>query len=206
MKVLLINGSPHREGCTYTALKEIQDTLRDSGIDSEIFWIGQKPIHGCVACGGCSVKGACVIDDGVNRVHERLGEFGGIVIGSPVYFGGITGQLKCFLDRLFYSAGDALCGKAAAAVVSCRRGGASMAFQSLNMFFGLSNMNMIGSQYWNQVHGLTPEEVKEDREGMQTMRTLAKNMAWQMKNTAAGAKAGIMPPVYEDRENTNFIR
>ena len=205
MKVLLINGSPHQKGCTFTALEEVENTLRAGGVDTEMIWVGTKAIPGCLGCGKCGNAGPCVFNDMVNQIQERLSEFDGIVIGSPVYYGGISGQLKCFLDRLFQSSLYEFSGKLAAAVVSCRRGGASMAFQSLNMYFTISNMTVVGSQYWNQVHGFTPEDVRKDEEGLQTMRTLAQNMAWLLKNKNAGKEQGIPVPVYEARISTNFI-
>lgn len=206
MKVLLINGSPHQKGCTFTALEEVENTLRANGVDTEMLWIGTKAIPGCLGCGKCGNAGPCVFNDMVNQIQERLPEFDGIVIGSPVHYGGISGQLKCFLDRLYQSSLYDFSGKLGAAVVSCRRGGASMAFQSLNMYFTISNMTVVGSQYWNQVHGFTPEDVRQDREGMQTMRTLGLNMAWQLKNIEAGKAAGVKAPQYEERQWTHFIR
>lgn len=206
MKVLLFNGSPHKRRCTYTALKEVSDTLNSLGVETELVWIGTKPVAGCIACGKCSDAGLCVFDDQVNEIHKRLNEFQGLVIGSPVYYGGPSGQVKSFLDRLFYSSSSEWKGKLGAAVVSCRRGGASMAFQSLNMYFTISNMQVVGSQYWNQVHGFTPEDVKKDEEGLQTMRVLGQNMAWQLKNMEAGKEAGNTFPVHEERLWTHFIR
>lgn len=206
MKVLLINGSPHKKGCTFTALEEVENQLKANGIDTETLWIGTGAIPGCLGCGKCGNAGMCVFDDMVNQIHERLEEFDGIVVGSPVYYGGISGQVKCFLDRLFQSALYEFGGKLGAAVVSCRRGGASMAFQSLNMYFTISNMTVVGSQYWNQVHGFTPDDVRQDAEGLQTMRTLGQNMAWQLKCLKAGSAAGVDRPVYEERVWRHFIR
>lgn len=205
MKVLLINGSPHKEGCTYTALKEVADTLNANDIETEIFWIGTKPIAGCIDCGNCRKNGKCVFDDAVNELHERFSEFQGIVVGSPVYYAGPSGQVQAFLDRLFYSSGGALEGKYGAAVVSCRRGGASAAFDRLNKYFTISNMPVVSSQYWNQVHGFTPDDVRKDEEGLQTMRTLGRNMAWLLKNHEAGIKCGVAAPEREAHLMTNFI-
>ena len=205
MKVLLINGSPNEHGCTYTALKEIADTLQTEGVDSEIVYLGKKPIAGCIACGHCRTDGKCVFDDQVNRILARLDEFDGLIVGAPVYYGGPSGQITAFLDRLFY-AGSGFAGKPGAAVVSCRRGGASAAFDRLNKYFTISRMPIVSSQYWNQVHGNTPEEVAEDGEGLQTMRTLAREMAWLLKCIEAGKKAGIGRPQEEARIRTNFIR
>lgn len=206
MKVLLINGSPHKQGCTYTALKEVADTLEAQGIETEFAWVGAKPVAGCVACRSCSTTGRCFQnDDAVNGIIARLDEIDGIVVGSPVYYSGPSGQVHAFLDRLFY-AGSGFAGKVGAAVVSCRRGGASATFDVLNKYFSISNMPIAASQYWNQVHGNTPDEVRRDEEGMQTMRTLGLNIAWMLKCIEAGRKAGIELPSYEAKINTNFIR
>lgn len=204
MKVLLINGSPHERGCTYTALKEIADTLEKEGIGAEIYQLGKKPVSGCIACGNCGRTGKCVYDD-VNLLNARMAEFDGIIVGAPVYYGGPCGQLTAFLDRLFYSGGN-FAGKVGAAVVSCRRGGASAAFDRLNKYFTISRMPIVSSQYWNQVHGNTPEEVLKDEEGLQTMRTLARETAWMLKCIAAGREAGVQRPEEERRIRTNFIR
>lgn len=204
-KVLLINGSPHEHGCTYTALKEMADTFEKCGVEHEILYLGRAPVAGCIACGGCRDTGKCVFADKVNEVLEKIGEYDGIVVGSPVYYAGPAGQLCAFLDRLFYASRGRMEGKLAASVVSCRRGGASAAFDRLNKYFGISNMHVVGSQYWNQVHGYTPEDVRQDKEGLQTMRTLAQNMAWLLKNIEAGSAAGIPAPAYEERVVTNFI-
>ncbi len=205
-KVLLINGSPNEHGCTYTALKEIADTLAKNDVESEILYLGKKPIAGCIACGKCAGIGRCVFDDKVNAVLEKLDEYAGIVVGSPVYYAGPTGQLCAFLDRLFYCSENRMAGKLAASVVSCRRGGASAAFDRLNKYFGISNMHIVGSQYWNQVHGFTPEDVRKDEEGLQTMRTLAQNMAWLLKNVQAGQQQNVSFPEYEERMRTHFIK
>lgn len=205
MKVLLINGSPNEKGCTYTALTEVGKTLQKHGIDTEILYLGKKPIAGCIACGKCHETGKCVFDDAVNEVAAKLDEYDGIIVGSPVYYAGPSGQLTAFLDRLFYPNEAKMAGKLAAAVVSCRRGGASAAFDRLNKYFLISNMHVVGSQYWNQVHGFTPEDVRKDKEGLQTMRTLGENMAWLLKCIEAGRKAGVPFPVYEPRMRTHFI-
>lgn len=204
-KILLINGSPNEKGCTYTALCEIADTLAKNDVESEILYLGKKPVAGCIACGKCFQTGRCVFDDKVNEVLEKLDEYDGIVVGSPVYYAGPTGQLCAFLDRLFFCSERRMAGKLGAAVVSCRRGGASAAFDRLNKYFTICNMTVVGSQYWNQVHGFTPEDVRKDEEGLQTMRTLAQNIAWLLKNRDAGKAQGIFAPVYEARINTNFI-
>ena len=205
-KILLINGSPHEKGCTYTALSEIADTLAQNDVESEILYLGTKPVAGCIACGKCFQTGRCVFDDKVNEVLEKLDEYDGIVVGSPVYYAGPTGQLCAFLDRLFFCSERRMAGKLGAAVVSCRRGGASAAFDRLNKYFTICNMTVVGSQYWNQVHGFTPEDVRKDEEGLQTMRTLAQNMAWLLKNRDAGKTQDIAFPQYETRLTTNFIK
>ena len=205
MKVLLINGSPHKEGCTFTALNEIAKTLETNGVDSEIFHIGVKPIANCIACRKCRETGKCVFDD-VNKLGARLGEFDAVVLGSPVYFSGPSGQLCSFCDRLFFSHGSKMAGKLAAAVVSCRRGGATASFDRLNKYFTITNMQVVGSQYWNMVHGFTPEDVRKDVEGLQTMRTLAQNMAWLLKCIELGKKNGINKPQYEPVTFTHFIQ
>ena len=206
MKVLLINGSPNKEGCTFTALTEAANALNKEGIDTEIFWIGKKAIQGCIACFKCNELGHCVFNDSVRELASRLDEFDGIIIGSPVYYAGPNGSLCAFLDRLFFSAGDKLQGKLSACVVSCRRGGASAAFDRLNKYFTINNMPVVPSQYWNQVHGFTPDDVRKDLEGMQTMRTLGRNMAYMLKCIDAGKKAGIPEPEKEELVFTNFIR
>ena len=205
-KILLINGSPNEKGCTYTALCEIADTLAKNDVESEILYLGKKPVAGCIACGKCFQTGRCVFDDKVNEVLEKLDEYDGIVVGSPVYYAGPTGQLCAFLDRLFFCSERRMAGKLGAAVVSCRRGGASAAFDRLNKYFTICNMTVVGSQYWNQVHGFTPEDVRKDEEGLQTMRTLAQNMAWLLKNRDAGKTQDIAFPQYETRLTTNFIK
>lgn len=186
MKVLLINGSPNEHGCTYTALSETAETLQKHGIDTEILYLGKKPVAGCIACGKCRETGKCVFDDKVNEVIDKLDSIDAIVVGSPVYYAGPSGQLTAFLDRLFYSGGGRMAGKLGASVVSCRRGGASAAFDRLNKYFTISSMPVVSSQYWNQVHGFTPEDVRKDGEGLQTMRTLGENMAWLLKCIEAG--------------------
>jgi multimeric flavodoxin WrbA len=208
MKVLLINGSPRAKGCTYTALCEISKELEKENIETEIFHVGNKPIRGCTACGGCSKynSGKCVFDDDtVNIALEKAKGVDGFIFGSPVHYAGASGQITSFLDRFFY-AGDGFQYKPGAAIVSCRRGGSTAAFDQLNKYFTISNMPIVSSQYWNMVHGNTPEEVKQDLEGMQTMRTLGKNMAWLLKSIQAGREAGVKLPEKEPRAVTNFIR
>lgn len=206
MKVLLINGSPNEVGCTFTALNEVAETLHKNDVETELIQIGKKPVAGCIACGKCRTAGVCVFEDQVNEILARADEFDGIVVGSPVYYSGPSGQICAFLDRLFYSSGGRLAGKVGAAVVSCRRGGATAAFDRLNKYFSISNMPIATSQYWNQIHGNTAEEAKQDLEGLQTMRTLAQNIAWMIKLRKAGEAAGIPMPEYEKKVGTNFIR
>ncbi|MEY8353472.1 flavodoxin family protein [Lachnospiraceae bacterium 54-53] len=206
MRTLLINGSPNEHGCTYTALSEVGETLHGHGIETEMLYLGKKPIAGCIACGHCMETGKCVFQDQVNETLEKLDGYDAVVIGSPVYYAGPSGQLTAFLDRLFYCSKSRMAGKLGASVVSCRRGGASAAFDRLNKYFTISNMPVVSSQYWNQVHGFTPEDVRKDEEGLQTMRTLGENMAWLLKSIEAGRKAGIAAPQYEQRVATHFIR
>lgn len=177
MKVLLINGSPHKEGCTFTALSEVAEALNRRSIATEIFHIGTRPIAGCVACGKCAETKRCVFPDAVNEILDRLDEYDAIVVGSPVYYAGPAGQLTEFLDRLFFCKESRMVGKLGASVVSCRRGGETAAFDRLNKYFTISNMPIVSSQYWNMVHGSTPDEVRQDLEGLQVMRTLGENMA-----------------------------
>lgn len=205
MKVLLINGSPHKNGCTYTALSEAAASLNENGIETEIFWIGNKAIHGCIACGGCKDTGRCVFDDGVNDVSDKMAECDGLIIGTPVYYASPNGSLYSLLDRLFGIC-PSLAHKPAAAVASARRGGTTAAIDGINKYFTIRQMPVVSSTYWNTVHGNTPEEVKQDKEGLQTMRNLGKNMAWLIKCIDAGKKAGIDIPVAESSEKTNFIR
>lgn len=206
MKVLLINGSPHEHGCTDVALNEAATALNDGGIETEIIWIGNKAIHGCIGCGTCRTTGQCAFtDDCVNEVAEKLDSADGIIVGSPVHYAAASGAITSFLDRIFYSAGRNLAYKPAAAVVSCRRGGASAAFDQLNKYFTINNMIVVGSQYWNQIHGNTAEEALLDLEGLQTMRVLGKNMAWILGCIEAGSTEGIFPEK-EQKINTNFIR
>lgn len=206
MKVLLVNGSPHEKGCTNRALTEVAQTLQKEGVETEILWLGAKPVAGCIACGSCAKTGGCFHKDMVNYVTERLDTYDGFIFGSPVYYSGPSGQLTSFMDRLFYSGSRKMAGKPAAAVVSCRRGGASAAFEMINKYMGMTNMPIVTSQYWNQVHGNSAEQVEQDLEGLQTMRTLAQNMAWMLKCIEAGKKSGIERPEYEPVIRTNFIR
>ncbi len=206
MKVLLVNGSPKPKGCTYTALLEIKNELEKNGVDAEIFHIGSKPIAGCLGCKACVKLGKCIQEDVVNEAIEKFLEADGYVFGTPVHYAAASGGITSFLDRMFYSNGKKFADKPGACIVSCRRGGATAAFDQLNKYFTISNMPVVSSQYWSMVHGNTPEEVVQDIEGMQTMRVLAKNMAWLLKCIEAGDKAGIERPQREAKINTNYIR
>lgn len=206
MKVILVNGSPHEKGCTYTALTEVEKILNKEGIETEIMWLGNDPVAGCIGCGACLKSGRCFRNDVVNTFIEEMSQADGFVFGSPVHFASASGALTSLMDRAFYGRGGLVAGKPAAAVVSCRRGGATAAFDQINKYFSISNMPIVTSQYWNQVHGSTPEQVVQDEEGMQTMRTLGMNMAWLLKCIEAGKKAGIERPEYEKKIATNYIR
>ena len=187
-------------------MQELGQTLNANGVETETLWLGKKPMQDCIACYKCQETGKCVFNDLVVETASRLDEFDGLVVGSPVYYGGPNGRLTSFLDRLFFSA-DAtkLRGKLAASVVTCRRGGASAAFERLNQYFLMSNMHVVASQYWNQVHGFTPDDVRQDKEGLQTMRTLGLNMAYLLKAGQAATDSGVPKPEYEAVTFTNFI-
>ncbi len=206
MKVLLVNGSPKKKGCTFTALSEIESTLKKNGIDSEIFWIGNKPVAGCIDCRVCFKTGKCFRDDLVNEFIEMVQDADGFIFGSPVYYASANGSMISFMDRVFFSCGSALAGKPAAAIASCRRSGSTATFDQLNKYFTIKCMPVVSSNYWNMVHGNTPEEVKQDLEGLQIMRTLGMNMAWLLKCIDAGKKNGVTLPEYEEKIMTNFIR
>lgn len=207
MKVLLINGSPHEHGTTYVALSEVARTLDAEGIDTEIFHVGTGAVHGCIACHHCSKDGRCVFqDDPVNTIIEKAAKSDGFIFGAPVHYAGPAGIMHTILDRAFYAGKAAFTYKPGAAVVCCRRGGATASFDSLNKYFTIANMPVVPSQYWNMVHGATPEDALQDAEGLQTMRTLARNMAWMLRCFAAGREAGISIPVEDPPQRTNFIR
>lgn len=209
MKVLLINGSPHEKGCTYTALCEVAKEIEKAEIDAEIFHIGKQPIRGCMGCSHCkrSPTAKCVFnDDCVNAAIEKAKSADGFIFGSPVHYAAASGLITSFLDRCFYSGSSVFAYKPGAAVVSCRRGGSTAAFDQLNKYFTIACMPVVSSQYWNMVHGNTPEEVMQDLEGLQIMRTLGKNMAWLLKSIEAGKKAGVVLPLKEEPQRTNFIR
>ena len=204
--VLLINGSPNGHGCTYTALEEVSKTLNQEGVDTELIHVGNKPIRGCIGCKKCMTAGRCVFDDLVNEVAPKFNACDGIVIGSPVYYASANGTLISFLDRLFYSSLADKTMKVGAAVVSCRRAGNTATFDELNKYFTISEMPVVSSQYWNMVHGNSPEEVRQDKEGLQTMRTLGRNMAFLIKSIRLGREAYGLPEKEEQHIFTNFIR
>lgn len=206
MKVILLNGSPHQKGCTFTALHEIQNVLTQQEIDTEIFDIGTKPVGGCIACGYCHKNGKCYMEDRVNEFVKKADSADGFVFGSPVYYASANGSLVSFLDRVFQSGGQSMRGKPGTAIVSCRRGGSTAALDSLNKYFAYNNMPVVSSQYWNMVHGNSPDEVKQDLEGLQIMRTLGNNMAWLLKCIQLGKENGIELPQAEPWQRTNFIR
>lgn len=209
MKVLLLNGSPHKNGCTYTALSIIAEQLGKNGIDSEIVHIAAKPVRGCNACGTCkkSEKKRCVfLDGGVNEVIDKLEEADALIVGSPVYYASPNGTVLSFLDRMFCAGGSYLASKPAAAVVSARRAGTTAALDALNKYFTINRMPIVSSNYWNMVHGNSPEEVMKDEEGVQIMRVLANQMTWLLKCIKAGKQAGIQVPEAEAKITTNFIR
>lgn len=210
MKVLLINGSPHKEGCTYTALAEAAKELDKEGIDTEILWIENKPIGGCIACGACKGVGKCVFDDIVNVVKEKAYEADGFIFGTPVHYASASGNMTAFMDRLFYSGSKpgelAFYMKPAAAITSARRAGTTATFDQMNKYFTISQMPIVSSRYWNMVHGSNAEQVQEDAEGLWTMRVLARNMAYMLKCFEAGKNAGVKLPETETPVWTNFIR
>ncbi len=206
MKVLLINGGPHKNGATNRALTEIKDSLLTDGIDADILWLGNDPIASCIGCGACKKSGKCFRSDVVNEVAGAIEDYDGYVFGSPVHYAAASGAISSFMDRLFMSASGKMYMKPAAAVVSCRRGGASAAFDELNKYFTINCMPVVSSQYWNQVHGASAEEVEKDEEGLQTMRTLARNMAFMIKAFANARENGIELPQKEPQIRTGFIK
>ena len=205
-KVLFINGSPNENGCVSTAMDEVIAVLREGGVPTEKIWLGKKAVPDCMACMHCQEAGRCVFQDQVNEIADQMDEIGGIVVGSPVYYGGPNGRLTSFLDRLFFSIPDEkFNGKLGASIVSCRRGGASAAFERLNQYFLMENMHVVASQYWNQVHGFSAEDVRKDAEGLQTMRTLGRNILWLLNAIECGGENGIRAPEHEAKTFTNFI-
>jgi multimeric flavodoxin WrbA len=210
MKVLLVNGSPNKNGCTVRALTEIKNTLKELGVDSEIYNITTEAIKGCSGCRACKKLGRCVIDDSVNEFIEKARDFDGFVFGSPVYYSAPNGTLVAFMDRVFYSdksaAKNTFTHKPAASIASARRAGTTPTLDQINKYFAISSMPIITSTYWNEIHGNTAEEASLDLEGLRTMRNLARNMAWFLKIKKAGEEAGVTPPSFEYSPYTNFIR
>ena len=211
MKVALVNGSPHKEGCTYTALCEAEKTLNKEGIETEQFWIGNKPIGGCIACKACVNTGKCAFDDVVNQFRGIAKEADGFLFGTPVHYAAASGSMTAFMDRLFYSeacgnAGEAFYLKPAACIISARRAGTTATYDQMNKYFGIQGMPIISARYWNMVHGAKPEEVLQDKEGLYNMRVLARNMAFFLNCKKAGLENGIALPETEEPVFTNFIR
>lgn len=207
MKVLLLNGSSRPAGCTYTALAEVAKSLNTNGVETEILFLGNDPVRDCIACGHCRKDpGKCVFDDDiVNRVIEKAREADGFIFGTPVYYAHPSGRILSVLDRVFYAAKDIFAHKPAAAIASARRSGTTASVDVLNKYFTISQMPVVSSTYWNMVHGNTPEEVKQDAEGLQIMRNLGANMAWLLKCIEAGKATGISTPTAETAARTNFI-
>lgn len=211
MKILLVNGSPHQKGCTYTALSEVASALNDEEIKTDFYWIGNKPIGGCIGCYQCGAKKKCVFDDKVNEFTAMAVDYDGFVFGSPVFYAGMNGSLMSFMDRVFFSASaqepHPFRFKPAAAVVSARRAGTTSALDQMNKYFFHQQMPIATSRYWNMVHGNTPDEVLQDEEGLQIMRYLGRNIAWLLKLKQAGEAAGVgFPKQEKNRASTNFIR
>ena len=207
MKVLLVNGSPHKNGSTDRALQVVAKTLEAGGVETEIFWIGTAPIGGCIGCGGCGKKGECVFGGPVVEFVRKAKTADGFVFGSPVHYAAASGNMTSFLDRAFYSAdADVFRFKPAAVVTAARRGGTTAAYEQLLKYPGISHMPIVSSQYWNMVHGANAQDVEQDLEGLQTMRALGRNMAWLLHCIEAGKAAGIEYPALEPFQRTNFIR
>ena len=207
MKVLLFNGSPRANGCTFTALSEVARVLGEEGIETEILQIGARPVQDCTACGGCKKEGLCVFsDDPVNAWIEKARAADGFVFGTPVYYAHPSGRLLSAMDRMFYADGGAFAHKPAAVVASARRAGTTASLDAVAKHLGISEMPVVSSSYWNMVHGNSPDEVARDAEGLQTMRNLARNLAWLLKCIEEGKKAGAFPPANEHAAKTNFIR
>lgn len=208
MKVLMLNGSPHKEGCTWRALSEIAKELEKEGIESEILHIGGQQVWGCMGCGACGTLGKCVHDeDLVNTAVAKMKECDGLIVGSPVHYASASGAITSFLDRFFYCGGSAAAHKPGAAIASARRAGTTATLDQLNKYFTFNQMPVVSSQYWNMVHGRSAEETVQDEEGMQIMRTLGRNMAWLLKCIEVGRKAGITVPEAEpEKKRTSFIR
>ena len=206
MKVLLVNGSPHEHGCTRAALDEVAKELAAQGVESEVFWLGLDPIAGCIGCGACRKTGGCFRNDCVNAFAEKAKSADGFVFGTPVHWASASGAITSFMDRLFFSASGALRGKPAACVASARRAGTTATLDQLLKYFYICGLPIVPSQYWAMVHGGKAEDVAQDLEGLQIMRTMAKYMAWMLKCFQAGREAGVKPPELEPAVRTSFIR
>ena len=209
LKVLLVIGSPHKDGCVRTALSEIATALDKEDVKSDVFWIGNQALAGCIGCGSCIGKRKCFREDVVSQFVQIMDNYDGFIFGTPVHYAGASGGLTSFLDRVFFIDefnGEHFAGKPAAAIATCRRSGATAALDQLNKYMTDCNMPIVPSQYWNVVHGNTPDEIRRDAEGLQTMRTLARNMAWMLKCFSLGKEHGIAFPVHEKHTMTNFIR
>ena len=209
MKVLLVNGSPHEKGCTYTALTIVEKALNENGIETEHFWIGNKQLTGCIACGFCAKNKRCVLEDSVNEFLKKAKEVDGFVFSSPVHYASMSGSMTGFMDRVFMAGlreKENLLQKVGAVVVSSRRAGATATLDQLAKYLSFAEMPIVSSRYWNEVHGSKPEDVLKDEEGVQIMRVLGKNMAWLLKCIEAGKKQGINSPEPENKIFTNFIK
>ena len=205
MKVLLLNGSAHLNGCTFTALSEVAKTLNEQGVETEIFQLGNPELKDCSGCGACKKLGKCVIDDVVNEFVEKAKNCDGFVFGTPVYYAHPSGRILSFLDRTFYSGKAAFQFKPACAIVSARRAGTTASFDILNKYFTISNMPVVSANYWNNIHGFVAEDAMQDLEGLQVMRTLGRNMAWLLKCIELGKENGVDRPKLEEKILTNFI-
>lgn len=207
MKVLLVNGSPNENGCTATALNIVAESLRETGVETQTFWVGKAPVGGCMACLACRKLGKCVQNDKVNEFAELAKEADGFVFGSPVHYAAMSGNMTGFMDRLFYSSpAENFRFKPVAGVISARRGGTTAAFDQINKYFTIAQMPIVSSRYWNMVHGAKPEDVLRDEEGVACMQVLGKNMAYFLRCLEAGKAAGITPPEQQPPVRTNFIR
>lgn len=206
MKIMLVNGSPHVHGCTDAALQEIARVLEAEGAGCEIFWIGNQPIGGCMGCGQCRTLGKCVMEDSVNVFLDKARDYDGFVFGSPVHYAGISGAMTSFMDRVFYAGSSQFYLKPGASIVSARRAGTTAALDQMNKYMTISQMPVISSCYWNMVHGSKPEEIRQDEEGLQVMRTLAHNMLYFLRCKEAGRRLGVSLPEREPRVFTNFVR
>jgi multimeric flavodoxin WrbA len=206
MKVILVNGSPHEYGTTRTGLDEIAKTLQAEGIETEIFWIGTDPVGGCIGCGGCGMTGRCVFGGIVNEFLDKAEEADGFVFGAPVHYAGPNGNMKSFMDRVFYAGGHVFRLKPGACIAACRRAGVVTTMDDLNKFLSISEMPIVSSTYWNMIYGSNAEQAKQDAEGLLTMRNIGRNMAYLLKCMEAAKAAGIEKPAEEERVWTNFIR